>query len=267
MSAKVAIAVAAHPDDVEFLMGGTLLLLKQAGWETHYLNVSSGNCGSQKTDAAETARVRGEEAKQAAGLLGATWHGGFSHDLEILYDLGHLRKLAAIVRGVAPDVVLTHAPQDYMEDHVNVCRLAVTAAFTHSMPNFETDPPTEPPFKEVALYHAMPYGLRDPLRKRVAAGLYVDVAGVADEKLAALSAHESQRSWLDASQGLDSYLARMEELDREVGRLSERYERAEGWRRHHHPGFSSEDVDPLADALRKDCFVNEEYERNLEKED
>jgi LmbE family N-acetylglucosaminyl deacetylase len=113
----------------------------------------------------------------------------------------------------------------------------------------------------------MPYGLRDPLRKRVTAGLYVDVAGVADEKLAALSAHESQRSWLDASQGLDSYLARMEELDREVGRLSGRYERAEGWRRHHHPGFSTEDVDPLADALRKDCFVNEKYERNLEKED
>jgi len=265
MSTKVAIAVAAHPDDVEFLMGGTLLLLKRAGWETHYLNVSSGNCGSQKMGSEETARVRGEEAQQAAELLGATWHEGFSNDLEILYDLGHLRKLAAIVRGVAPDVVLTHAPQDYMEDHVNVCRLAVTAAFTHSMPNFETDPPTKPSFKEVTVYHAMPYGLRDPLRKRVTAGLYLDVAEVAEEKLAALSAHESQRSWLDASQGLDSYLARMEELDREVGRLSGRYERAEGWRRHHHPGFSSEDVDPLADALNDHCFVNEEYERNLEK--
>ena len=252
MSAKVAIAVAAHPDDVEFLMGGTLLLLKQSGWETHYLNVSSGNCGSQKTD-------------QAAGLLGATWHAGVSNDLEILYDLDHLRKLAAIVRGVAPDVVLTHAPQDYMEDHVNVCRLAVTAAFTHSMPNFETDPPTEPPFKEVTVYHAMPYGLRDPLRQRVTAGLYVDIAGVADEKLAALSAHESQCSWLDASQGLDSYLARMEELDREVGRLSGRYERAEGWRRHHHLGFSGEDIDPLLEALGEHCVGNEVYERNLDK--
>jgi LmbE family N-acetylglucosaminyl deacetylase len=265
MSAKVAIAVAAHPDDIEFLMGGTLLLLKRAGWETHYLNVSSGNCGSQKMGPEETARVRGEEAKQAAELLGATWHEGFSHDLEILYDMSHLRKLAAIVRGVAPDVVLTHAPQDYMEDHTNVCRLAVTAAFTHSMPNFETEPPTEPPFKEVSVYHAMPYGLRDNLRKRVTAGLYVDVAEVAEEKLAALSAHESQRSWLDASQGLDSYLAKMEELDREVGRLSGRYERAEGWRRHHHLGFSGEDVDPLADALTDHCFVNQEYERNLEK--
>ena len=205
----------------------------------------------------ETAKVRGEEAKEAAKLLGAKWHEGFSKDLEILYDTSHLRKLAAILRGVAPDVVLTHAPHDYMEDHVNVCRLAVTAAFTHSMPNFETDPPTEPPFKEVVLYHAMPYGLRDPLRKRVTAGLYVDVAGVADEKLAALSAHESQRSWLDASQGLDSYLARMEELDREVGRLSGCFAQAEGWCRHHHLGFSSEDLDPLAAALGELCFAGD----------
>lgn len=215
--------------------------------------------------AGETARVRGEEAKRAAELLGATFHEGFSNDLEILYDLVHLRKLAAILRGVGPDVVLTHSPQDYMEDHVNVGRLAVTAAFTHSMPNFETDPPVEPPFKEVTVYHAMPYGLRDNLRKRVEAGLYVDVAGVSGEKLAALSAHESQRSWLDASQGLDSYLAKMEELDREVGRLSGKFERAEGWRRHHHLGFSGEDIDPLLEALGEHCLVNGEYERNLEK--
>jgi LmbE family N-acetylglucosaminyl deacetylase len=151
-----------------------------------------------------------------------------------------------------------------MEDHVNVSRLAVTAAFTHSMPNFETDPPREPPLKEVVAYHAMPYGLRDNLRKRVDAGLFVDVSTVAEEKLAALSAHESQRSWLDASQGLDSYLAKMEELDREVGKLSGRFERAEGWRRHYHLGFSSEDLDPLADALGEICFINEEYERNLD---
>jgi LmbE family N-acetylglucosaminyl deacetylase len=264
VSPKVAIAVAAHPDDVEFMMGGSLLLLKQAGWETHYMNVSSGNCGSQKMNAEETAQVRGDEAQRAAELLGATWHPGFSNDLEILYDVGHLRKLAAILHEVAPDVVHTHSPQDYMEDHENVSRLAVTAAFTHSMSNFETDPPTEPPFKELSLYHAMPYGLRDNLRKRADAGLFVDVTSVAELKLSALAAHESQRSWLDASQGLDSYLAKMEQLDREVGTLSGRFERAEGWRRHHHLGFSSEDLDPLADALGELCFINEEYERNLD---
>ena len=41
-----AIAIAAHPDDIEFCMAGTLLLLKRAGWEIQYLNVSRGNLGS-----------------------------------------------------------------------------------------------------------------------------------------------------------------------------------------------------------------------------
>ena len=197
MSAKVAIAVAAHPDDVEFLMGGTLLLLKRAGWETHYLNVSSGNCGSQKMSSEETERVRGEEAKKAAELLGATWHEGFSNDLEILYDLGHLRKLAAIVRGVAPDVVLTHAPQDYMEDHTETCRLAVTGAFTHAMPNFKINPTVKPYGQDVTVYHAMPHSLRDPLRRRIIPGQFVNTTPVQENKLKALEAHESQQNWLD----------------------------------------------------------------------
>ena len=261
-----AIAIGAHPDDIEFYMAGTLLQLRELGWGIHYFNLSSGNCGSVKLSPSKTQKTRKQEAQNAAKILGAKYHPSIADDLEIVFGVPLLRQVSAVIRKARPSIVLTHSPQDYMEDHTNVCRLAVTAAFTHSMPNFETEPPTEPPFKEVTVYHAMPYGLRDPLRKRVAAGLYLDVTEVADEKLAALSAHESQRSWLDASQGLDSYLARMEELDREVGRLSGRYERAEGWRRHHHPGFSSEDVDPLADALQEDCFVNEEYERNLEKE-
>jgi hypothetical protein len=43
-----ALAIFAHPDDIEFVAAGTLLLLKQAGWEIHYLNLSSGNLGSAK---------------------------------------------------------------------------------------------------------------------------------------------------------------------------------------------------------------------------
>ena len=40
--------------------------LKQRGWETHYLNVSTGNCGSAKLNAAQTRRVRLAEGKAAA---------------------------------------------------------------------------------------------------------------------------------------------------------------------------------------------------------
>ena len=58
MSDAAVIAIAAHPDDIEFVMAGTLLLLGEAGWEIHYLNLSTGNLGSTMMTPAETARVR-----------------------------------------------------------------------------------------------------------------------------------------------------------------------------------------------------------------
>ena len=245
-----AIAIAAHPDDIEFTMAGTLLRLKEQGWDIHYLNISSGNCGSQQTGPEETAKIRAEEAKEAAAILGATWHPPFSNDLEILYDLTHLRKLAAIVHQVAPDIVLTHSPQDYMEDHTNTCRLTVTAAFTHSMPNFRTDPPTPPPFKEVALYHAMPHGLHDQLRNKIQPDLYVDITPHSDTKYQALAAHRSQHQWLQASQGLNAYLQTQLDQDHKVGQMSQSYNKAEGWRIHNPLGFHSQKEDPLTQALK-----------------
>jgi LmbE family N-acetylglucosaminyl deacetylase len=249
MRTKTAIAVAAHPDDIEFVMAGTLLRLKEQGWDIHYLNIANGNCGSQTLGPEETARVRLGEAREAAAILEATFHEPFSQDLEILYDLRHLRRLAAILHEVAPDIVLTHSPEDYMEDHMNTSRLAVTAAFSHSMPNFRTEPPVPPPNKEVAVYHAMPHGLQDGLRRNIVPDTFVDATDLQDTKLQALAAHRSQQAWLDASQGLNSYLQTLADQDREVGRLSGKFEFAEGWRRHSHLGFTTEDHDMLLEAL------------------
>jgi LmbE family N-acetylglucosaminyl deacetylase len=246
---KIAIGIAAHPDDVEFYMAGTLLLLRRAGWEIHYLNLSSGNCGSTRWDAATTRRVRQSEAKQAARILGAHYHPGICDDLEILYELKTLRRLAAVIRVVKPAIVLTHSPQDYMEDHTNTCRLAVTAAFARGMPNFKTIPVRPAIDRDVAIYHAMPHGLCDALRQPIRPDLFVNTTPVHAVKRAALAAHASQKTWLDASQGMDSYLKTMDDLSRAVGRMSRRFTHAEGWRRHLHIGFSAEAIDPLQTAL------------------
>ena len=49
-----AIAIAAHPDDIEYMMAGTLCLLKEAGYQTHYLNVATGSGGLADTGIAAT---------------------------------------------------------------------------------------------------------------------------------------------------------------------------------------------------------------------
>jgi LmbE family N-acetylglucosaminyl deacetylase len=263
-SNSVAIAVSAHPDDIEFHMAGTLLLLKRAGYEIHYLNLASGNCGSSEHSGPKTRRMRSKEAKSAARVLGAIYHPWLTDDLEIVYNVTLLRKLTSILREVRPTIVLTHSPQDYMEDHTTTSRLSVTAAFARGMPNFRVTPPRPAVDQDVTVYHCMPHGLRDPLRRRVIPGTFVNTTPVYDLKLAALARHQSQQSWLDQSQGMNSYLLAMQEMSLEVGRLSGVFKHAEGWRRHSHLGFCTPEADPLKDALKGNCRINRKYEALLE---
>ena len=265
MPKKVAIAIGAHPDDIEFYMAGTLLLLRNAGYETHYMNVASGNCGSVQYKPAQARAIRGKEARTAAKILGAQFHDNLTEDVEILYNLDLLRGLAAVIREVKPSIVLTHSPQDYMEDHTSTCRLAVTAAFTRSMPNFWTTPARKAADYETTVYHGMPHGLRDQLRKRIVPGLFVDISSVQKTKLAALACHQSQQQWLDVSQGMNSYVRSMAEASLEVGAMSKKFKYAEGWRRHLHFGFCSPEADPLREALGKNVLINQAYERDLNR--
>jgi len=265
MTPQVAIAIGAHPDDIEFYMAGTLLLLQQAGWEIHYLNLANGSCGSQVYSAARARAVRRAEARRAARRLGAHWHPSLCDDLEILYTLPLLRRLAAVIRQVRPGVILTHPPVDYMEDHTNTCRLVVTAAFAHAMPNFRSVPPRPTADYDITIYHCIPHSLRDPLRRRVVPEAFVNTTSVQDRKRAALAEHQSQQAWLDASQGMNSFLAKADADARLVGRLSGRFRFAEGWWRHLHYGFSGAEADPLRAALGKNYRLNPAYARARER--
>ena len=244
-----ALAIAAHPDDIEFFMSGTLMLLKEAGYENHYINLANGCCGTTVHDAETIARMRREEAIEACKFAGAVFHESICEDLAIFYNRATLAKVAALVREVAPRILLTHSPADYMEDHMNACRLAVTAAFARGMPNFPVDPPTPPVSEKVTVYHAQPFSHRDPLRQLVQPDLFVDVTDVVERKVEMLSRHVSQKRWLDESQGHDSYLQTLRDLDAQCGRMSGMFAYAEGWRRHLHLGFCDETDDPLREAL------------------
>ena len=263
MTRRIAMSIGAHPDDIEFMMGGTLLLLRQAGFELHYMNLASGSCGSQVHSPARLRRIRRAESQAAAKLLGAEFHPSLVEDAEIFYDDKTLRRLAAVIREVGPSILLVPSPQDYMEDHTNTCRLAVTAAFLRGMRNYRTTPRRTPVDGEVTVYHAMPHGLRDPLRRHIIPGVFVNTTSVIDRKRDALASHKSQQDWLSASQGMNQYLLTMEGFSRELGKMSRRFTHAEGWRRHLHYGFCAEHADPLREALGKNYLVNRKYEDDL----
>jgi len=190
----------------------------------------------------------------AAEHIGATYHEGLVDDIDILYEKGLLAKVAAIIRTVAPDIILTHGPNEYMEDHCNTCRLTVTAAFTRGMPNHITEPRVAAYDAPVALYHSVPFSMTDPLCRPVKPHVFTDVSSTMDTKWEMLACHRSQKEWLDVSQGLDAYLIAMRENCRRIGQCSGRFEFAEGWFRHSPLGFCGPDHHPLQELLKEKCY-------------
>ncbi len=251
----VVLAAAAHPDDIEFMMAGTLLRLRDAGAEIHLWNLANGCCGTAVHTKEDIARIRAEEARASAALAGGFSHPPLFDDLAIFYDAASLARVGAVVREIRPTIVLTHSPIDYMEDHQNVCRLIVTACFARGMPNFTTEPSRGSWDAPLALYHALPHGLRDMLGNPVVCDLYVDIAPTLADKRAMLACHCSQKDWLDTSQGMGAYIEQMESLGAEVGRMSGRFAQAEGWLRHNPLGFCPNDFKPIETLLKGDCHV------------
>ena len=244
------LAIAAHPDDIEFVMAGTMLQLKKRGWDLHYFNIANGCYGSLTTDAAETARIRLAEGRAAAEMLGATFYEPICDDMHIFYTAQMLHRVASVVRRADPQIVLTHAPIDYMIDHENACRLAVSAAFIKFSRHFPCEPPAEAVAGDVAVYHAQPHGNATPMREPVRPDFVVDCGDVLEQKRQALEQHKSQQNWLNETQGMSSYVQSMVDNSADVGRfVTPAFSFGEGWRQHLHLGFGAAGYDPLRDTL------------------
>lgn len=248
---RTAFAIGAHPDDVEFTMSGTLSLLAKAGFEVHMMNVARSNLDSNELPEAEITRVRRREAERAAEVIGAIYHPPIVDDLMIFYEDRLLRKLTAVIREIHPAIVLLPSMTDYMEDHTNTARLVVTACFSRSMGHYRSDPLMEPTEQDVHLYHAQPHLNYDAMRNLIVPSLFVNVTSEMETKLAMLACHESQRQWLDETQGLGDFLESMRDSCRDVAQMVARdgWDYAEGFRQHSHLGFSGEDRDLLGEVL------------------
>jgi len=247
------LAICCHPDDMEMMMGGTLILLKRAGCDVHVINLANGCVGSVDRRPQEIAAIRRAEAQASAALQGFVLHESLVDDLDVFYTQELIRRVTALVRQVKPDLVVTQSLEDYMDDHMNTAKVAVTATFSRGIPSYRSIPDEPAVYEDAMLYHSTPHILTDMMRRPIVPELFVDVAGVLEDKKRMLACHASQKEWLDKTQGFDSYLKTMEDITAKVGALSGGFALAEGWRRHSHIGFTRQDCDPLSELLGPLC--------------
>lgn len=205
---RVALSLLAHPDDAEILCGGTLLLLAEQGWEVHIVTATPGDCGTTVMDRWAISGVRTEEARKAAAMVKGTYHCLDERDGLVVYEKGAIQKAVDLFRRVAPTLVFTHAPKDYMMDHEQTHLLARAASFVFGAPNISAFP-LLPGSRVPYLYYCDPIEGRDPLGHEVTPTTVVDVSRVIDRKAEMLACHASQREWLRAHHGMDEYVESM----------------------------------------------------------
>jgi LmbE family N-acetylglucosaminyl deacetylase len=184
----VALAIAAHPDDVEFQCGATLAKWAAAGTVVHHLLLTDGSKGTWDPDA-DTDKligVRQDEQRAAASALGATGEvvflGGVDGELDS--TLAVRSEVARWVRRLRPTIVLGHDPWRRYRlhpDHRHAGWLTVDGVVAARDPHF---------FREHGIAHHRPDGIL--LFEADEANHVEDVTGFADAKVAALLEHRSQ---------------------------------------------------------------------------
>jgi len=185
-----ALAIGAHPDDVEFGCGGLLAKWAADGCIVHHLVCTDGSKGTwdPDVDVAALAERRQQEQREAARRLAGTNAGVVRFlervDGELDSDLRTRGEVAKVIRELRPQVVLGHDPWKMYRlhpDHRHAGLLACEAVVAARDPHF---------FREHGLAPHRPERLL--LWEAERPDHAEDVSAVVDRKLAALEAHESQ---------------------------------------------------------------------------
>lgn len=157
------LVIGAHPDDMEFGCGGTLLKLSAKGCKLNLLVMTQGGAGG-----AENTRV-GEQIAAAKMLKANLLWGGFE-DTNLPISREIIRIIETAIVRLKPDILFCHHPQDTHQDHRQIGTAALSAG--RNARNF--------------LFY------EGPSTMDFAPSVFSDIGGVLPKKLELLKCHRSQ---------------------------------------------------------------------------
>jgi bacillithiol biosynthesis deacetylase BshB1 len=174
------LAIAAHPDDIELICGGTLIRAQMLGRSTGILDLAAGEMASRGTpdlrakEAAKAAKVMGVGVRENLGLP----DGGIQNTPETR------AKVAVVIRRLQPKIVITHSLHGRHPDHPIVAQLVRDACFVAGLKKVEPKIAVHRPLK---VLHALSF--REDNQKPT---FVVDISEAFEKKLEAIGCYESQ---------------------------------------------------------------------------
>ena len=195
------LAIGAHPDDIETSCGGTLAKYAKLGHKVFTATATNGNVGSATLPMDEIAKIRKEEARKAAEIIGAEYI-CLDYDDEMFFE-DRAARLAFInlVRYCKADIILTHSPEDYNPDHELTSKIINDIAVMIPVAKIQTQAPAYDKIPIIAYFepvHGMGFVPTE----------YVDITETMEIKMAMCRAHKSQVAWMS-----DNYKETMADKD------------------------------------------------------
>lgn len=191
------IVFGAHPDDCDLDAGGTAILFAQMGHHVKFVSLTNGDAGHYAKGGGELAKIRIAEAAEAGKRFGVEYTVLDNHDGELMPTLENRLKVIREIRKWNADIVIAPRPNDYHPDHRYTGVLVQDAAYMVIVPNVA---PEVPPLEKNPVFLYSEDGFQKPSLFEPDIAIIIDA--VFDQKVYALSAHESQFfEWLPWTSG------------------------------------------------------------------
>ncbi|WP_018126226.1 bacillithiol biosynthesis deacetylase BshB1 [Balneola vulgaris] len=140
---------AAHPDDAELNIGGTISSLSSEGKKVGVVDLTQGEMGTRGS-----VEIRAKEAAKASEILGLSYRKNLNLGDSILENTRtNQLKVIEVVRETQPEVCLIGAPFDRHPDHIKATNLLIDSLFYSGLKNIETS--SQSPWRPSHILHYM----------------------------------------------------------------------------------------------------------------
>ncbi len=158
------LAIGAHPDDIEFGCGGSLIKYADRGHHLFLLIMTEGGLGAPN-------RIRKAEQLDAQEILGIRrifWGNYEDTYLEVNKDV--INQVENVIAEIKPDFIFCHFPEDTHQDHRHLAQVVISATRY---------------IRNVLFYEG-------PTTQNFDPPIFIDISETLDRKIKALEAHRSQ---------------------------------------------------------------------------
>ena len=158
------LAIGAHPDDIEFGCGGTLIKYAQRFHRIFLLIMTGGDMGGE-------AQIRQQEQEASSKIMQChkVFWGGYE-DTKLPMDQGLIKTIEEVIEQVSPTFIFVHHFDDTHQDHRNLATCTITATrYTRNVLFYE-----------------------GPTTQNFSPTVFIDIDKVLEKKISTLEAHASQ---------------------------------------------------------------------------